>query len=540
MEKITISNFRKVKETWEFNLAPITFFTGTNNSGKSSVMKALMLLDGFGNSKNHFVLNFNGKHSRNHKIDCFSNAINRHNLKENLWDINFSIENKDYFIDYHFYPLENNDARFEKGKLKAIKFTSKYDNSIFSISNLAGEEYQLTIDNSFIQYRNNHPDISEDEISKLQAILFENEKELERLETSIKISNEDTIFTNDLKFSKSTSIDDKIKKVGLKIRTLEKKIKALESNKKLDKQHFSPLFNIKDFEGSESIDKILRKSLSIYLIEEEKKVGLINRNQEMFKISMLSDIIVDALNLNLSHLTPNRNTQTRLYVNDSGNNDIYDIIKSLAENPIRKKSKADEFIKRWMSKEGFDIGEDYNIKPIEGLASKIEIQENGDWINLVDKGFGAGQIFTVLLRIASVINEVNHNREQSKDQRSSRGFQSTTPIILIEEPEANLHPGFQSRLAELFLETWKEFGIQFIVETHSEYIIRKSQLLFVDYANPKDSLFPPMRTMHNPFAVYYFGKDGPYEMKYRDDGRFTNEFGPDFFDVNSNLIFDLP
>ena len=167
-----------------------------------------------------------------------------------------------------------------------------------------------------------------------------------------------------------------------------------------------------------------------------------------------------------------------------------------------------------MSKDFFDIGEDYRIKPIEGLASKIEINEKGDWINLVDKGFGAGQIFTVLLRIASVINEVNH----SKDLRSARRFRRTTPIILIEEPEANLHPAFQSMLTELFLETWKEFGIQFIVETHSEYIVRKSQLLYINYALP-DRKTPRMSIVHNPFAVYYFEKDGPYEMKYRNDKR---------------------
>lgn len=89
MEKITINNFRKIKETWELNLAPITFLTGTNNSGKSSVLKSLTLLDGFGNSKNHFELNFNQKHSRNHKIDCFSNALNRQNLKENTICIKF-------------------------------------------------------------------------------------------------------------------------------------------------------------------------------------------------------------------------------------------------------------------------------------------------------------------------------------------------------------------------------------------------------------------------------------------------------------------
>lgn len=539
MEKITIQNFRKIKETWELNLAPITFLTGTNNSGKSSVMKALMLLDGFGSSKNHFELNFTQKHARNHKIDCFSNAINRQNLKEDIYDINFSIENKEYHIDYHFYPLESIDGRFEKGKLKSIKFTSKHDNSIFSITNLADDEFQLTVDNSFIQYGNNYSDISDEgesnELIKFQNLKTENEKELEKLKASIKISNEDTIFTNYPKYLKTPSIEDKIKKIELNIKKLNKIIKGLESNDVKDKLQFNPTFDLKDFDGTETFDRIIRRVLSRYFRENEKDIGLSNSREDLFRLSSMGDIVLDALKLNISHLTPNRNTQTRLYVNDNGNNDIYDIIRSLAENPIKKKSEADKFLKKWMSKDYFDIGEDYNIKPIEGLASKIEIKENGDWINLVDKGFGAGQIFTILLRIADVINSDNDRNGENRRRR----FKRSTPIILIEEPEANLHPAFQSRLADLFLETWKEFGIQFIVETHSEYIIRKSQLLFVDYANPKDSLFPPMRVMYNPFTVYYFDKNGPYEMKYLENGKFDRNFGEGFYDEAGKKTLEL-
>ena len=539
MDKITVQNFRKIKETWELNLAPITFLTGTNNSGKSSVMKALMLLDSFGNSKNHFELNFNQKHSRNHKIDCFSNAINRQNLKEKLYDIHFSIENKDYYIDYHFYPLESNENRFEKGKLKSIKFNSKYDNSIFSISNLADDEYQLSIDNSFIQYGNNHSDISADEegneLIKFITLKTENENELEKLKASIKISNEDNILINYPKWFKSESVVSDIKKIESNIKKLNKKIKELENNNVKDKLQFNPTFNLKDFEGSESMDKIIRRVLSKYFRDNEKEIGLSNTREDLFRLSSIGDMVVDTLDLNITHLTPNRNTQTRLYVNDHGNNDIYDIIKSLSENPIKKRSKADVFIKKWMSKNFFDIGEDYNIRPIEGLASKIEIKENGDWINLVDKGFGAGQIFTILLRIADVINQGNNRN----NHRFSRRFRRTTPIILMEEPEANLHPAFQSLLAELFLETWKEYGIQFIVETHSEYIIRKSQLLFYDYANPANSLFPAMQMQRNPFAVYYFDKEGPYEMKYLNSGKFDKNFGEGFYDEASKHTMTL-
>jgi predicted ATP-binding protein involved in virulence len=182
----------------------------------------------------------------------------------------------------------------------------------------------------------------------------------------------------------------------------------------------------------------------------------------------------------------------------------------------------------------FDIGEDYKITPLHGLATIIEINEisnkDNSWINLVDKGFGAGQIFAILLRIATFINKLELQNISKFKTKEAYFSLKEKPILLIEEPEANLHPKFQSLLAEMFYQAAITFGLQFIIETHSEYMIRSSQLIHLKQVN-KDN---------NVFSIYYFDKEGPYKMNFREDGRFTNEFGPGFFDVNSNLIFDLP
>lgn len=102
------------------------------------------------------------------------------------------------------------------------------------------------------------------------------------------------------------------------------------------------------------------------------------------------------------------------------------------------------------------------------------------------------------------------------------------PIILIEEPETNLHPYLQSKLAELFYEANREFKIQFIIETHSEYLVRKTQAIVKETQNQE------------AFKVYYFDKDkGIYPMRYREDGKFMEEFGEGFFDEASKLAFKL-
>ena len=134
---------------------------------------------------------------------------------------------------------------------------------------------------------------------------------------------------------------------------------------------------------------------------------------------------------------------------------------------------------------------------------------------------GSLQAMMLILRIASLIRK-NKSNEKSI-------------TILVEEPELNLHPALQSKLTELFHYVNRKYKFKFIVETHSEYIIRKSQV-FVNkekYGN-SESINP------NPFKVYYYPLDEPvYEMRYREDGKFIDEFKTGFIDVSSDLTFEI-
>ena len=107
---------------------------------------------------------------------------------------------------------------------------------------------------------------------------------------------------------------------------------------------------------------------------------------------------------------------------------------------------------------------------------------------------------------------------------------------MVEEPEQNLHTKLQSKLAELFVSLNKEFGFKFIIETHSEYLIRQSQVLVAEqkYKDEKEL------NENNPFKVYFFPQDKePYPMNYRTDGKFSNEFGTGFFDEANKLIYKI-
>lgn len=108
-------------------------------------------------------------------------------------------------------------------------------------------------------------------------------------------------------------------------------------------------------------------------------------------------------------------------------------------------------------------------------------------------------------------------------------------VLFIEEPETNLHPDFQSKLADLFVKIILEEGKQIIIETHSEYFIRKLQYLVASQKVSSDQIL-----------INYFNSsenreiDGIVkEIRIQTDGSLSKDFGPGFFDEALNWKFEL-
>ena len=110
----------------------------------------------------------------------------------------------------------------------------------------------------------------------------------------------------------------------------------------------------------------------------------------------------------------------------------------------------------------------------------------------------------------------------------------SSPVsIAIEEPEIHLHPRYQSLLADLFVDAYQNFGIHFIVETHSEYLIRKLQNLVARGSIKPDTL---------SFLYVEDGNDSDEKVReigIAEDGRLTSAFGPGFFDEADSLAMNL-
>lgn len=239
----------------------------------------------------------------------------------------------------------------------------------------------------------------------------------------------------------------------------------------------------------------------------------------------------------------------RLYTLDEDNNSFVHTLSSYkdAKRDYKKNNRyvPDTFLNEWMQK--FGIGHHAEIKNIEGgLGVTIRVFTDEDDLKghlLADEGYGMTQLFNILLAIETVSLSIGtHNVFVSDKHYVSMKYvgdsvkENDYSLIALEEPENHLHPKYQSLLADMFLDAYQRFNIHFIVETHSEYMIRKSQLLVAG----KNFVSNDESEIMSPFKTYYIPKNGlPYSLGYRKDGKFKEQFGSGFFDEASNLAFDL-
>jgi predicted ATPase len=87
----------------------------------------------------------------------------------------------------------------------------------------------------------------------------------------------------------------------------------------------------------------------------------------------------------------------------------------------------------------------------------------------------------------------------------------------------------------MFAEAYQKYNIHFIVETHSEYLIRKLQVMVADKEYSLTS---------NDVSLNYVEKDENGESTNRkieilEDGRLSDSFGTGFYDEADTLAMDL-
>ena len=158
-------------------------------------------------------------------------------------------------------------------------------------------------------------------------------------------------------------------------------------------------------------------------------------------------------------------------------------------------------VNKWMS--AFGIASEVSLRDAGGGRFAVELTNphTGERANLADAGAGAIQLLPIIV----------------EGYRAPKGA-----LILLEQPEARLHPRAQAALGDLLIDIAKE-GKALVVETHSDTIIARAQTRIAE-----DTV------SHKDVTVYCFqpSETGAIldEMEFDWVGRFVeNELLRDFF-----------
>ena len=521
IDNIELKNFRKFKHLPELNFSDINLFVGGNNAGKSTLSKAIiLLLDNLKNMKGTSATNaytgihpsflFSSKYHALH-IGNFEKAFCKYGKSGEDMVFQFSIANGSYKI----YVNKVADQSFVS---KLIVSGSMDSEVIFD-------------------FKQGKVTIKELRDEKLSVKYTDQKKDLEK-----KIGNLTASLKNETNIEKVINRQEEIDKLQGNL----KKVMGLLQYKPLDIN--VPLtLQINEVNKSlvlnliESLNKYaetpiegLRKNSKAY-IEQKTNKDLLTQWLDDYFDPYYAILEKDIQSVDITYVPAHAASQKSVFSANDTSDFLSQTIHEFYGERIVAGDEEYDFVMRWLGKEGvgdaagFGIADSFVINNIEDEAYTFTVVKDGESFPLASMGMGSVQIVILLLKLATIWRRAKNN--------------SYTPLVFLEEPEQNLHPNWQSKLLDVFVDfrdSLREveeipYSPQMFIETHSEYLIRKAQVLVHDMNEDSSS-----NEIMTPCKVFYFPEDNePYEMICRKDGKFANDFGEGFFDEASKLAFRI-
>ena len=523
---IGFKNFRRFQNFPEIDLGDITILVGGNNAGKSTLVKAMLLMRDF-------------LKSRIERVEDTKNIFNTFTRPH----FNFDTEHVNVGDFYRAF------CRQSPQKEDTISFTMKIEQFRFVVK-ISGERKSGVIPQvSLIAVTDEDKDVSftfDFTKSQMTARFGYDNKALNDFPDERKINDRFRVL-DDLKkrLSNSTNLGE-ASELKLQIELLEKEIESQKQMVGIAIEEYDSVtidlsFFMGDNAGKLIIPELIKgfvhyseigtlgdKRSKEYREQEANKTLLMGKSSIIIAISKEIEKVISGQTI--EYIYAHSVYQDSVYAKCANSSDYTK--RTIHEFYTSRISEGDEefsMIEEWLQE--FKIGTSLKVIPYKGDNYSLVIfdEENPEikgekrkgypgGVDLADKGMGSIQLVILLLRLATLI-------------RKYKGQQLT---VLLEEPEQNLHPAVQSQLADLVNIINKDYGVRFVIETHSEYLVRHTQVLAARLF--KEGLYDI------PFKVFYITGENahPYDdMGFQKNGKFEKAFGPGFFNVADDAAMEL-
>lgn len=586
IKKIALKNFKSFGKKQEIELKPITLLFGPNSAGKSSIWQSIIYLEGFLRSQNPDVyqtaktfgfINFNGLKS----------ILNR-NSTDHIIDLSFVTE---HFPDgYATYKNKYTSNRNINGELRKIleqtcslpsfnlEVNFKFDAVKNRVTHLEitclGVAYSI---NEWLIIDKRHPEnIPDDPLKKFIEewglpghFIGNKKKEYEIRLPLVKISDCGIpymayfdAYLMDLLFGPRT-----VKKNGLSWAKLLNRIKKnggnFVSEETLKKY---TLFLERDTETAKRIigDLIFNgQYLDLISLEPSGEFVQLLKTKYNYSEKQIDNLrdyfsslfhLIQACNLNLkSFFHQDRILSNKVQItNEPWGSPALGFDDNLGYKNLNFQLDNIEYLGYFRS-----------VPDLNQLKIEYESPVNRSWKRVFEPRF----IEEINLHLDGQFPDISYkfriNDETGEYEIIDRktgvnvhpksigiGISQLMPIIssavtnqyqlhIVEQPELHLHPSLQARVPGVFIDSFMINENTYIVETHSEHIIRSFQLEVAKFkaSNKTNGINPDF------LGIYYVTKDSDgnsiiKKMELNENGDFTEPWPDDFFDSATDLTME--
>lgn len=491
MQKFALTHIKSFEESKEIELKPITVLVGKNSCGKSSLLRfPVMLAQTFRENTLAPLLLFGSL------IDYgnYDDVAYRHGTKPIGFQMTFGQElirlgqiyGKWEYVDgderisfSHFKNVKSKVYIDKPGrKIQVQKFELYFDEKKICTINREKNTYTFTL-NQILE-----KDIKEDceiEITSLEMDFY----------NFIPVINEQKLLSQYLMIKNVMAKDKRIPRQTLLLKNIDRDFEGNVSDKTQQE--------IKNFTRTIFVIAGYLQAIRIFLIHEAEKTVYIG---------------------------PFRENPKRVYRDsESSYNDVGvngENTSMILRQAAQENQNLLDNVSGWFQK---TMGYSLNIKDVGNGLYSIVVCGNREVDNLMDVGFGISQALPIVTQLYSK----GEYRQSIFDLNMSE-----RKTVILEQPEIHLHPAAQAQLADLFVDCIndkKGMINRILLETHSEHLIRKLQVLVAD---------PDVMLKEDQVAIYYVDKDEKgdshvQKMELCANGQFETAWPSGFFDKSYEL-----